>query len=94
LDTLTRTPAWLSKICPPPSPAGSALAVAREKYATAPRAELVSIAGGRHDAFNDIMHRTVAATVILFLERLRNGAGLAPIAVREPFGHPVGGGES
>jgi alpha-beta hydrolase superfamily lysophospholipase len=72
----------------------SALAAARAKYATAPRAELVSIAGGRHDAFNDITHRTVAATVILFLERLRNGAGLAPIAVREPLGHPVGARES
>lgn len=63
----------------------SALAVAREQYAAAPHAELVSLAGGRHDAFNDITHRTAAATVILFLERLRNGAGLAPIAVTEPL---------
>ena len=61
----------------------SPLAAVRERYAAAPHAELVSIAGGRHDAFNDITHRTAAATVVLFLERLRNGADLTPIAVRE-----------
>ncbi len=63
----------------------SALAAARARYAAAPRAELVSIADGRHDAFNDITHRTAAATIVLFLERLRNGADLAPIAVTEPL---------
>ena len=31
----------------------------------------------------DVTHRTAAATVILFLERLRNGKDLAPIAVPE-----------
>jgi alpha-beta hydrolase superfamily lysophospholipase len=72
----------------------SALAAAREKYAAAPRAELVSIVGGRHDVFNDITHRTVAAIVILFLERLRNDAGLAPIAVWESLRHPAGVTES
>jgi pimeloyl-ACP methyl ester carboxylesterase len=61
----------------------SPLAAARERYAAAPHAELVSIADGRHDAFNDIMHRTAAATVTLFLERLRLGADLPPIAVTE-----------
>jgi alpha-beta hydrolase superfamily lysophospholipase len=61
----------------------SPLAAAREKYAAAPHAELVSITGGRHDAFNDITHRTAAATIILFLERLRLGTDLPPIAVRE-----------
>jgi alpha-beta hydrolase superfamily lysophospholipase len=61
----------------------SPLPAARERYAAAPHAELVSIAGGRHDAFNDITHRTAAATVILFLERLRLGTDLPPIAVRE-----------
>ena len=54
----------------------SALTAARARYAAAPHAELVSIADGRHDAFNDITHRTAAATIVLFLERLRNGAGL------------------
>ncbi len=63
----------------------SALAAARARYAAAPHAELVSITDGRHDAFNDITHRTAAATIVLFLERLRNGAGLAPIAVTEPL---------
>ncbi len=61
----------------------SPLAAAREKYADAPHAELVSIADGRHDAFNDITHRTAAATIVLFLERLRLGTDLPPIAVRE-----------
>ena len=63
----------------------SPLAAVREKYAAAPHAELVSITDGRHDAFNDITHRTAAAVIVLFLERLRNGAGLAPIAVSEPL---------
>ncbi len=53
----------------------SPLAAARDKYAAAPQAELVSIADGRHDAFNDITHRTAAATIVLFLERLRLAAG-------------------
>jgi alpha-beta hydrolase superfamily lysophospholipase len=41
---------------------------------------LVTIAGGRHDVLNDVSHRTVAATVVLFLERLRLGADLPVIA--------------
>jgi pimeloyl-ACP methyl ester carboxylesterase len=61
----------------------SPLSAARARYAAAPRAELVSITDGRHDALNDITHRTAAATVIVFLERLRLGANLPPIAVRE-----------
>jgi alpha-beta hydrolase superfamily lysophospholipase len=61
----------------------SLLPRARQRYTTAPRAELVTIADGRHDAFNDITHRTAAATVVLFLERLRNGSDLRPIAVQE-----------
>ena len=52
-------------------------------YARAQRAELVAIAGGRHDALNDQTHRTAAATVVLFLERLRLGADLSPIARTE-----------
>lgn len=50
-------------------------------------AELVSLAGTRHDVLNDVTHRTAAATVVLFLERLRLAPGLAPgmapIAVTE-----------
>ncbi|WP_184503647.1 alpha/beta hydrolase [Streptomyces botrytidirepellens] len=48
-----------------------------------PGAELVSLAGTRHDVLNDVTHRTAAATVVLFLERLRLDSGLAPIAVTE-----------
>jgi alpha-beta hydrolase superfamily lysophospholipase len=61
----------------------SALTDARERYAQAPRAELISIAGGVHDVLNDVTHRTVAATIVLFLERLRLGADLSPIAISE-----------
>lgn len=39
---------------------------------------LVTIAGGRHDILNDLSHRTVAATIILFLERLRLATGAGP----------------
>jgi len=56
----------------------SPLAAARARYAAAARAELVSIAGGRHDTLNDLAHRSVAATIVLFLERLR----LRPAAAR------------
>ncbi|GAA1389194.1 hypothetical protein GCM10009613_27710 [Pseudonocardia kongjuensis] len=52
-------------------------------YAALPGAELVSIADGAHDALNDQTHRTAAATAVLFLERLRGGAG--PIARTEPL---------
>ncbi|MDA0171455.1 lysophospholipase [Solirubrobacter taibaiensis] len=41
-----------------------------------PGAETVTIAGGRHDILNDVTHRTVAATIVLFLERLRHGADI------------------
>ena len=62
---------------------------ARAWYARVPRAELVGIAGAPHDALNDQTHRTVAASIVLFLERLRAGAGLAPIAVAEPLTSPA-----
>jgi alpha-beta hydrolase superfamily lysophospholipase len=45
-----------------------------------PAGTLISIAGGRHDVLNDVTHRTVAATIVLFLERLRLGADLPEIA--------------
>lgn len=47
--------------------------------------ELVTIDGGLHDILNDVTHRTVAATVIRFLERLKRGADLGPIATEEQF---------
>lgn len=61
----------------------SPLADARDRYRRAPAAQLVSIAGGRHDALNDLTHRTVAATIVLFLERLRLGTDLPVIAAGE-----------
>jgi hypothetical protein len=67
---------------------------ARRWYASAPSAELVTIVGGLHDALNDQTHRTVAAVVVQFLERLRGGAGLAPIAVAEPLDEPGTRGET
>jgi alpha-beta hydrolase superfamily lysophospholipase len=52
--------------------------VARRWYGRLPAVELVRLVGGRHDALNDQSHRTAAATLVLFLERLR--AGLPAIA--------------
>ena len=40
----------------------------------------VTFNGGRHDVLNDALHRTAAATVVLFLERLRLSAELPAIA--------------
>jgi alpha-beta hydrolase superfamily lysophospholipase len=61
----------------------SPLASARRWYAGVPQAELVAIAGGRHDVLNDQTHRTVAATIVLFLERLRGGPARDAIAGTE-----------
>jgi alpha-beta hydrolase superfamily lysophospholipase len=49
-------------------------------YAGAARVRLVE--GGRHDVLNDATHRSVAATVVLFLESLRLGPEL-PAIVKE-----------
>jgi alpha-beta hydrolase superfamily lysophospholipase len=53
----------------------SPLGTARDAYP----GTLVTIAGGRHDVLNDVTHRSVAATIVLFLERLRLGADLPEI---------------
>lgn len=63
----------------------SPLPTVRARYTAAPHAEFVSVTGTTHDALNNATHRTVAASIVLFLERLRNGADLAPIIVREEF---------
>ncbi len=42
------------------------------------------VAAGRHDILNDVTHRSVAATLVLFLERLRGDAELAPLVVATP----------
>ncbi len=40
---------------------------------------------------NDVTHRTVAATIVLFLERLRLGAELPRIAICEKIDRAGGG---
>jgi pimeloyl-ACP methyl ester carboxylesterase len=62
----------------------STLESAREAYGAAPHVELVAVAGAHHDVLNDQSHRTVAATIVLWLERLRANGDLAPIASLEP----------
>lgn len=44
-----------------------------------PDLELVETVGGLHDAFNDQSHRSVAATIVLWLERLRAGDVHEPV---------------
>lgn len=46
------------------------------------------VEGGRHDILNDLSHRSVAATIVLFLESLRLGAELPDIVVNEGNGRP------
>ena len=58
----------------------SPLDEARGHYPAGGTARLVAIDGGRHDVLNDVTHRTVAALIVLFLERLRLGADLPLIA--------------
>ncbi|WP_083459972.1 alpha/beta hydrolase [Jiangella muralis] len=50
---------------------------ARAALSAVPDLVLVTLADGRHDAFNDRSHRTAAAHVVLFLEDLRTGAAVA-----------------
>ena len=58
----------------------SPVARARARYAALPDARLATVADGRHDVLNAAQHRSVAATVVLFLERLRLGPEL-PVVV-------------
>lgn len=57
----------------------SPLETAREAY-SGTDVRLVTFNGGRHDVLNDALHRTAAATVVLFLERLRLSPELPLIA--------------
>lgn len=45
-----------------------------------PDVEVLAVRDGVHDVFNDIVHRSVAASVVLFLERLRVGG--EPVVTR------------
>lgn len=60
----------------PVSPLNQALSA----YAGHPSVRTVTFNGGRHDVLNDALHRTAAATVVLFLERLRLSPELPVIA--------------
>ncbi|NQX10745.1 alpha/beta hydrolase [Microbacteriaceae bacterium VKM Ac-2855] len=61
----------------------SPLADASAVYAQLPHFELFTVTAGRHDILNDVSHRSVAATVTLFLERLKvNGDANLPIIRR------------
>jgi alpha-beta hydrolase superfamily lysophospholipase len=57
--------------------------VARAVAARLPKAELGIVHGGRHDILNDADHRSVAAHIVQWLERLRSGPDRAPIVVVE-----------
>lgn len=75
-----------------PSPAGlptlvlhgsddplTAVETAAAPFLDAPLTQVRVVQGGRHDVLNDVTHRSVAATIVLFLERLKLGAGLPEI---------------
>lgn len=48
-----------------------------------PAGQLAVVAGARHDVLNDLPHRSVAATIVSFLERLRGSAGFEPVVRAE-----------
>lgn len=48
-------------------------------YAGVPTVRVRLVHGGRHDVLNDLSHRSVAATVVLFLESVRLGPELPTI---------------
>ncbi|MFD3924915.1 alpha/beta hydrolase [Streptomyces sp. NPDC058614] len=58
----------------------SPLDQALSAYTGHPGVRTVTFNGGRHDVLNDALHRTAAATVVLFLERLRLSPELPLIA--------------
>ncbi|POX42455.1 hypothetical protein C3486_05485 [Streptomyces sp. Ru73] len=59
------------------------LAQARALAARLPHAALGVLHEGLHDVLNDASHRSTAATIVLWLERLRTGAGLRPVLTLE-----------
>lgn len=52
---------------------------AADYYRALPHLELWQTVGGKHDAFNDANHRSVAAAIVQFLERLRLGDVTQPV---------------
>jgi len=59
----------------------STLDDARDWFTRLPHGELVSLAGTAHDALNNQTHRTAAAVIVRFLERLRLGAPIDRVEV-------------
>jgi alpha-beta hydrolase superfamily lysophospholipase len=55
------------------------LTAARAVLSTLPRVEVVEAVGALHDVLNDQSHRSVAASIVLWLERLRAGDVASPI---------------
>jgi pimeloyl-ACP methyl ester carboxylesterase len=49
----------------------SPVTTALDAYRSLAGAQILTISGGRHDALNDVSHRSVAAAVVQFLERVR-----------------------
>jgi len=54
-------------------------ALATKLVSRLPQAELVLVVDAPHDVLNDATHRSVAAAIVQWLERLRAGAPFAPI---------------
>lgn len=54
-----------------------------------PDLELIETVDGLHDALNDQSHRSVAATIVLWLERLRTGDVREPVVRPHRQGAPV-----
>jgi alpha-beta hydrolase superfamily lysophospholipase len=50
-----------------------------------PAGQLAVVAGARHDVLNDLPHRSVAAAIVGFLERLRGSAAFEPV-IRAEYG--------
>jgi alpha-beta hydrolase superfamily lysophospholipase len=48
-----------------------------------PAGQLAVVAGARHDVLNDLPHRSVAAAIVGFLERLRGSAAFEPVVRAE-----------
>ncbi|MDN3356377.1 alpha/beta fold hydrolase [Actinomadura sp. DC4] len=61
----------------------TAPAIARSVAGRLPGAELVTVRGGRHDVLNDVDHRSVAAHIVQWLERLRSAPDRSPVVVVE-----------
>lgn len=55
-----------------------------EAFADVPSARLRLVTGAHHDVLNDVSHRSVAATVVLFLESLKLGSDLPTIVEHVP----------